>query len=155
MFGRVVMTAVAAAIVAAVIGGASLAAASGQRGEDVSLRLIEVRTAVSPVDVPPAGASAGDEFILAGRLRNAANTTTVGRANDVCTVLRASGAPLHCVAVVTLKAGTIDVAGLASGGPNFTLAITGGTGAYDDAHGQLMGAPGPNGTGLVKLDIDR
>jgi hypothetical protein len=155
MVRRIAMAVVAASLVAAVIGGVSLAAASGHRGEDVSVRLLEVRTAVTPVDLPPTGASAGDEFVLAGTLRNAANTRDVGTANDVCTVLTSSGSPLHCVSVITLRAGTISLAGVASGGPHFTLAITGGTGAYDEVHGQLTGAPGPNGTGLASLDIDR
>ena len=155
MVRRITMTAAAAALVAAVIGGVSLAAASGHRGEDVSMRLIEVRTAVNPVDLPPTGTSAGDEFVLAGTLRNAANTANVGTANDVCTVLTSSGSPLHCVSVITLKAGTISLAGIVSGGPHFALAITGGTGAYDEVHGQVTVAQGPNGTGLVRLDIDR
>ena len=153
MLRRAMLTAGVAGIVAVAIGGVSLATAGGK--EDTSLRLIEVRTSVTAIDLPPAGGSIGDQFVLGGRLRNATNTTTVGHSNDVCTVLSASGAPLQCAGVITLKAGTIDIAGNAPGGPNFSLAITGGTRAYDDIRGQLVAAPGPHGSELVRLDIDR
>ena len=113
-------------------------------------------TFVDQVDVAPAGLSPGDEFILGGRLRNLADATTIGRTRDVCTVLATGGSnlPLHCVTVVWLSGGTLELAGFASGGPFFRLAITGGTGAYDTAHGQLAAKPGANNATLLTFDID-
>ena len=136
------------------VAGASAASAAG--GSDATIKALEVRTSVDQVDVGPAGLSPGDEFILGGRLRNLADTTTIGRARDVCTVLATGGSnlPLHCVTVVWLSGGTLELAGFASGGPFFRLAITGGTGAYDTAHGQLAAKPGPNNTTLLTFDID-
>lgn len=155
MSGRAAVSAIAAGALAVVIGGTSFALASGGAREDTSFRLIEVRTAVTALDLPPTGGSIGDQFVLAASLRNATNTRTVGRSNDVCTTLSASGSPLQCAGVITLEGGTLELAGNAPGGPNFSLGITGGTGAYDDAHGQLVAAPGPHGDELIKVDVDR
>jgi allene oxide cyclase len=155
MRGTAAVSAIAAGAMVVAIGGTSFALASGGAGEDTSFRLIEVRTAVTALDLPPSGGSIGDEFVLAGRLRNAADTHTVGSSNDVCIALSASGTPLQCSGVITLEGGTLEIAGNAPGGPNFALGISGGTGAYDDAHGQLVAAPGPHGDELIKVDIDR
>jgi hypothetical protein len=73
----------------------------------------------------------------------------------VCVSLTATGAPIQCTGVITLKAGTIDIAGNAPGGPSFAVAITGGTGAYDEARGQVVAASAANGNELLRLDIDR
>jgi hypothetical protein len=155
MFRRIALTGTVAAIVSVAIAGVSLATASGGSGERPTFRLIEVRTQVVPVDLPPSGGSTGDEFILGGNLRNAADMGKVGTSNDVCITLSPNGAPLQCSGVITLKSGTINIAGNASGGPNFKLAITGGTGAYDEARGQLVASPTSNGNELIALDIDR
>jgi hypothetical protein len=144
-----------AGVVAVVVGGSSLASASGGHREDTTFRLTEIRTSVDQVDVGASGLSAGDEFIFGGRLRNIQNTATIGTAHDICTVLTATGAPLHCVTTITLKAGSLELAGEVSGGPNFTLAVTGGTARYDQARGQLVAAPGAGGNEVLSLDIDR
>jgi hypothetical protein len=85
--------------------------------------------------------------------KHQSNTRTVGSTQDECTILSSTTGALHCETTVTLKQGTLEAAGSASGGP-FTFAVIGGTRAYDQAHGQLTGGPGPNGTTLLKIDID-
>ena len=145
---------IGALVVAAVALAGGSASASGGSSSETTLRFLEVRTSVQQVDVGAPGTSAGDEFILGGRLRNLADTETRGHSSDVCTVLSDSGAPLHCVSVVWLSGGTLELAGAASGGPNFRLAITGGTRAYDTARGEVIASPGANGNEVLTFDID-
>lgn len=79
----------------------------------------------------------------------------MGTYNVVCIGLSTSGPPFQCSGVLSLKAGQINVAGDASGGPNFTVAITGGTRRHDEANGQIVATPTNTGNELLKLDIDR
>ena len=144
----------AAGVLAVLIGAGSLASASGGR-EDATFRLLAARTSTVAVDVGQPGTSGGDEFIYGWRLRNIRNTRTLGDANDVCTVLSSTGVSMHCVSTITLRAGTIELAGDVTSRATFTVAITGGTGAYDQARGQLVASPGPNARVVFALDIDR
>ena len=144
-----------AGVLAVLVGAGSLAAAAGGTREDTTFRLTAVRTSTIPVDVGQPGTSGGDEFIYGWRLANARNTATVGDANDVCTVLSSTGVAMHCVSTITLRAGTIELAGDVTSRATFTVAITGGTGAYDEARGQLVASPRPNGQVVFALDIDR
>ncbi len=155
MLRKLVVTGAIAGLVAVVVGGGSFAAASGGKREDTTFRLTEIRTSVVQVDVGQHGTSAGDEFIFGSRLRNVQNTATVGDANDVCTVLSITGVSMHCVSTITLRAGTIELAGDVSSRSTFTLAITGGTAAYDEARGQLIASPGQSGSEVLNLDVDR
>lgn len=72
----------------------------------------------------------------------------VGHDATVCQVmadLGQAGARFQCVATVSLPEGQLTVQGLATltetGNQPFTLAITGGTGAYRTAHGQARVTP--------------
>ena len=72
----------------------------------------------------------------------------VGHDATVCQVmadLGQAGARFQCVATVSLPEGQLTVQGLATltetGNQPFTLAITGGTGAYRTAHGQAQVTP--------------
>lgn len=152
---KAVMMGAVAGLVAAVVGGGSFASASGGQREHATFRLTEIGTSAVQVDLGQHGTSAGDEFIFGARLRNARNTATVGDANDVCTVLSITGVSMHCVATITLRAGSIQLAGEVSSRSTFTMAITGGTGAYDEVRGQVVASPGPGGHEVLGLDIDR
>jgi len=68
----------------------------------------------------------------------------VGHDATVCQImadLGQAGARFQCAATVSLPEGQLTVQGLATltetGNQPFTLAITGGTGAYNTAHGQV------------------
>lgn len=152
---KLILRTIAATGVAAIlIGAGSLASASGGR-EDTTFRLNAVRTSTVAVDVGQPGTSGGDQFIYGWRLRNIRNTATVGDATDVCTVLSSTGVSMHCVSTITLRAGTLELAGSVTSRATFTVAITGGTGAYDQARGQLVASPHPSGRVVFALDVDR
>ena len=83
--------------------------------------------------------TAGVENKLSILLRNIA---FVGEDGGTCTVTRiASGgaATLHCLGTNSLPGGQISVQGLTAPGEPFELAITGGTGRYRKARGQVIG----------------
>jgi len=129
----------AAAIGAALaVGGAGFASASGPAAHGQTFRVRETITAVGSVDVAPAGLSVGDESILHLKISSLAGRP-IGMNDAVCTVLApASAALTHCVGTGSLPGGTIEWGGdLSLTAESDTFAVTGGTGTYRDAAGQI------------------
>jgi len=129
----------AAAIGAALaVGGAGFASASGPAAHGQTFRVRETITAVGSVDVAPAGLSVGDESILHLRISSLAGQP-IGVNDAVCTVLAPVSAGLtHCVGTGSLPGGTIEWGGdLSLTAESDTFAVTGGTGTYRDAAGQI------------------
>lgn len=102
---------------------------------------IAVRTSLTKVDVDRSHRdSPGDLLVYAFELWNAPETERAGDARAVCTMVRVSGTELtaHCAATAQLGGGTIEAAGLVTQpGTTTRLAVTGGTGRYDEADGEL------------------
>jgi hypothetical protein len=97
----------------------------------------------------------GDVTILNGVLRRPG--AQVGTSNTVCTATSTSGQQVQCHGTLTLTKGTlIDVGNVDfSGGPRpVSFGIVGGTGAYDDNHGQVVAMPGPASADTLEIDID-
>jgi hypothetical protein len=134
---------VGAASVLAVLIIASVSGASGGDGGAHPRQFIAIDTTVKETDIDVDNSDSftiGDQFIEHDVLKNKARTRTIGALDAVCTFTDvAEDAPVvHCVATVTLRGGTLEIAGLL----NFAdeqghVAITGGTGGYDEAEGQL------------------
>src|SRR5689334_12257345 len=150
---RVAITGLVAALAAAAIGGVSIARAGDQGGSDQTLVLKEVQTGQAFVNVGSRRPSPGDEFIGHFRLLNQAGSS-VGVGDVVCTVLIGNQFS-QCQATVRLSGGTLTFSGLSPQNSNtFSLALTGGTGRYDRANGQVTRiSTGPN-TARDVLDID-
>jgi hypothetical protein len=93
------------------------------------------------VDVPPANASLGDQFVFSSRLRKSGER--VGDASVVCTLTALRTETVQCVATARFArsfhgGGQITVQGLLFGEPErFSLPITGGSGAFIGADGQV------------------
>jgi hypothetical protein len=137
-----------ALVVVAAVGGASAAA-----GSEHGFRLIETTTHRATVDVDRSGSSTpGDEFIFHSTLANGAGTI-VGSVDGHCTQLLS--ATTMCHAVMTLRAGTLSTTFVAAvGSPTLHIAIDGGTGAFDRAHGQIT-ATAVSATAFSEvIDID-
>jgi hypothetical protein len=136
--------AVVALAVAVATGGAMAATAASDGGShDEGGQVIHLTTKQVHqgfVDHGAPGFSTDDQFVFSNDLYR--NGAKVGEDGGTCTVTRIadSGATtLHCLGTNSLPGGQISVQGLAAPGEPFELAITGGTGRYRDARGQVFG----------------
>ena len=113
-----------------------------------TIQLTATSFANQDIDVGPSGLSLGDYFVATEDLFRQGKK--VGTDHAVCTLTRLvprTGTPkrfaVQCVATLLLPEGQITVQGVRTGSlsaqepPRFTLAITGGTGAYKTARGQV------------------
>jgi hypothetical protein len=127
----------AAAVMAT--GAASDTSSSDDKGGQV-IHLTTKQVHQGFVDNGDPGFSADDHFVFSNDLYR--DGEKVGEDGGTCTVTRiaAGGATtLHCIGTNTLPGGQISVQGLAAPGEPFELAITGGTGRYSKARGQVFG----------------
>jgi hypothetical protein len=102
-------------------------------------RLIEHLDGITFVDDPPAGDSIGDRLTFDDPLFDATNTRQVGKVLAVCTRVGTSLTLFHCGVTVAIAddsltlQGGFDAATTAS-----TFAVTGGTGRYTRARGEVI-----------------
>ena len=123
------------------------ASASGPRDKDDDdievIRVTEMIVQEAGIDLGEAGDSLGDQFVFSGDLFRSGEK--VGIDGGVCTIVRLEprvSATSQCVATAELPKGQITVQGLLTfteetEGEPFRLAITGGTGKYKEAQGEL------------------
>jgi hypothetical protein len=116
-------------------------------GDDVRILTVTTRTLQeAQVDAPPSGVSVGDRFVFSETVFRRDKEIGVTGADCVVVLFTPGSEPeepeaftIHCVATASLPKGQITVQGLVDltePGP-LTIAITGGTGAYRTAHGEV------------------
>jgi allene oxide cyclase-like protein len=131
----------AVAAVAAVVIATASPASDPSAQPTASTASIAVRSSLVKVDVDGSHRdSPGDLLVYAFELWNASETQRAGDAHAVCTMVRVSGTELtaHCAATARLAGGTIESSGLLKQpGSTTRLAVTGGTGRYGEADGEL------------------
>ena len=90
-------------------------------------------------DVPPAGDSLGDQLAFHNPVFDPSDRTQVGHDNGNCTrTVTGKNGVWECFWTVFLAAGQITVEGPCyTNGTDSMLAITGGTGAYNQVRGQM------------------
>jgi hypothetical protein len=152
-----VRTTVAAVIaLGALVFGAPGAAAKA-KGEQM-LRVVGDTTQSEFLDLGAPGPSLGDEFVFSETLSRRGHD--VGTAGGVCTATEVTPPydviTMHCVATLDLARGQITLQGLvefqSEGVPEpFTVAITGGTGAYFGAGGEARIRPVTEDREIYKL----
>lgn len=127
-----------AVLAGAVLSGIGLAGASTGSGSDQTFRVRENLTSFATVDVGPAGLSPGDEALYHFKVHTLGGRP-IGINDPVCTVLTPlSGGLAHCVGTARLTAGDLEWAGdLPRKGRRFRFSVTGGTGAFRGATGQI------------------
>jgi hypothetical protein len=136
--------AVASLLAVAAAGAAATAHANGGYEPGRTIRLVEAHTQAHPqfVDVDGDKAlSAGDLEIVKDGL-NREDGTHAGDFTQVCTVVAAIGGPLtsiyECSGTISLPNGTIAQQGsFVPAEPDQLDAISGGTGAYRTARGEI------------------
>jgi hypothetical protein len=134
-------TAAALALLLSAAGVTAAGAASDRQdggGQVIRFTTEQVRQVF--VDNGESGFGEGDQIVFSNDLKQDGNK--VGEDGGTCTVTRvaASGATtLHCLGTNSLPGGQISVQGFAAPGEPFELAVTGGTGRYSKARGQVFG----------------
>lgn len=157
--------AVHAAIVAIIALGVlilgSAPAAAGGKGKRDTLKLVAVTFQEEFLDLGDPGPSLGDEIVFSEVLKKRGRE--VGTSGGVCVVTEAvppyTTLTFHCVATLSLRRGQITLQGLVEfqGEDDmtpFTVAITGGTGAYRGASGEARIIPVSDTKLIYKLSFD-
>jgi hypothetical protein len=116
--------------------GAGFLACTAAASDKVILTLVERATTDSVADTGKKGDSVGDVLAFANELYDQANATLVGHDNGWC-VRTAVGKAWECVWTVLLDRGQLTVEGPFYDSGDSVLAITGGTGKYANAHGEM------------------
>jgi hypothetical protein len=115
--------------------------ASGHADQQQTIRVIAVFTEFDPnIDLGAPGFSLGDEVVFSGNLLR--DGKQVGRVGVVCTFVSTQNpdrVEAQCPGTATLPGGQITIQGvIVNRSLNFTLPITGGSGRYDRARGQVV-----------------
>ena len=138
--------------------GPSLAAGTG---EDHSLVLRAHEDQSAEIDVGDKGLSLGDQLVFSDTLYR--DDEEVGHDGATCTIVRLSDdnktQTANCVGTLSLERGQITVQGLVTFSEDdmspFTIAVTGGTGAYRSVGGEMEIAEeeGEDSTFTLSLDF--
>ena len=124
-------------LLGAMVAGTTLTVASAG-GNEVELRFRAKTTEQTFIDAGEKGDSLGDQFIFHDVLRQGGER--VGHDGGVCTVTSVEG-HAQCLVTAWLPAGQITVQGLivetGQTPERFVLAVTGGTGQYEGASGEV------------------
>jgi len=139
--------------VAALVVGVTIPAAagsSGQAGNDRTFRVTATITEVSQIDLGAPGPSLGDEIVFSGQLLQGGQQ--IGHQGAVCTTVSLKLKEDQCNATYSFGGGQITAQAvfiLGSAAP-YDVAITGGTGKYEGAKGEIQVIPAtppanPNG----------
>lgn len=117
------------------IAGAILVAGASHASAE-SIKLIERATTDAVLDLGASGDSAGDVLTFANELYDEKNAKLVGSDNGWC-IRTVPGKAWECTWVATLADGQITVEGPFLDAGDSVLAITGGTGIYAKARGEM------------------
>jgi len=104
--------------------------------EALTLALVERATTDVVTDTGAEGDSAGDILTFANEIYDEADAKLLGTDNGWC-VRTVAGKAWECFWTLTLSDGQITVAGPFYDAGDSVLAVTGGTGAYANARGQM------------------
>ncbi len=112
----------------------------------ITITVVEHATTDAVTDLGAEGDSVGDILTFANEVYDEANAVQSGVDNGYC-VRTVVGSTWECNWTIQLESGSITVEGPFYDIMDSTLAITGGTGAFADARGQMMlVANNPDGT---------
>ena len=127
------------AVVGVVTAGVVAAQAQGTRahhGDGRSFTVVEHAVTDTTTDTGAPGDSVGDLLTFANPVFDAGNHTQVGTDNGSC-IRTVAGHAYECSWTTTLAGGSLVVEGPFYDDRDSVLAITGGTGRYATAHGEM------------------
>jgi hypothetical protein len=144
MLKRLGVLSAAIALVALAVGVVTPAmGASGDDDEVRTVRVVALTTEEEFVDLGAEGFSLGDQGVSSEKLLKAGEE--VGHSGVVCTITSVEREEAQCAATAWFRGGQITVQGLLGVGPDapetFVLPITGGSGKYEGAEGEVHVSP--------------
>jgi hypothetical protein len=156
---RKIAVVAAIALATGTIGVISAASAAPASPAMTPARTLQFDVVFSPffyVDTKPNGPSKGDTSVFHDRLFS--DGKAVGDEGGSCIVVdlptdSAAPIPINCTVSIRLAGGQITAQGLTSSAPTKQLAVTGGTGTYQNAGGQATLVEFGNGRGSLSLDL--
>lgn len=116
--------------------GLALPAVARADDDHETFTLVERATSDAVTDIGTKGDSVGDLLTFANRLYDEANATAVGSDNGWC-IRTVVGKAWECTTTIMLPDGQIAIAGPYLDGRDSTMAVTGGTGRYGRARGEM------------------
>jgi hypothetical protein len=143
-------------VVAALVVGVAIPAAAGSSGDDhqhQTIRVTAIVTELNLVAVSSKGPSLGDEIVFAEKLLQRGNQ--VGHEGAVCTTVSLVRQEAQCVATYSFGGGQITAQALITLGSKapYAGAITGGTGSYEGAAGEVHVSPVSDTEGILTFDL--
>ena len=137
MVKRLAVLAAAIALIALTVGAISPAlGSSGDDDKQRTIRVVSIQEEVESLDLGAEGESIGDQFIFTSKLLKGGEQ--VGHDGVVCTIVSLERQEAQCVATAWFSGGQITVQGLISFAEDPpALPITGGSGKYEGAEGEL------------------
>ena len=127
--------AIALALVAVGVAAAAGSASGAKRHR--TIHVIEHAKTDTVIDIGTPGDSTGDLLTFHNKVFNRHDNKKVGRDQGHCIRISPRAGTWECYWTTFLKRGTIEVAGPFSDKHDTDLAITGGTGKYKRARGQM------------------
>jgi hypothetical protein len=120
-----------------------------------TIRVDSVITEVNFLDTGAAGASLGDQIVFSNKLLD--GNQQVGHEGAVCTTVSLERTEAQCFATFSFPDGEITAQGLVVLGSMapYAAPITGGSGAYQGADGELRVTPVSDTEGIQTLVLNR
>jgi hypothetical protein len=157
--GLVLLTATGTVAAASAVAAAdaSVEHDDGSRGHRQIIELVAEQADDSLLDLGDTGFGLGDQLLIADVLTRHGHE--VGRSAGTCQIVRLAGEEftVNCVTTLALPEGQLTVQGsLTVGGADpFIAAVTGGTGAFRSAHGEMVITPVDADTEQYRLTVSR
>jgi allene oxide cyclase len=135
---RFAVIAAAAAVVVLVAGMVAQARSPHHALRATTLHVIEHATTDKVIDAGKAGDTSGDLLTWHNKIYDETDTSVVGSDQGECTRISPKQGTWECAWITWLDGGSITVEGPFYDAKDSVLAITGGTGAYASATGDMQ-----------------
>ena len=131
---------------------------AASRGHQQVIELVAEEADDEVLDLGTPGFGLGDQLVIADLLTREGKK--VGTSDGTCQITRFEPPKLtvNCVTTLALPGGQVAVQGsldVGGGADHFIAAVTGGTGTYRSAHGEMVIAPVDADTEVYRLTIIR